>query len=260
MELFDSHSHYNDEKFNEDREQIIKETYEAGVTRFVCAGYNIDSSLFSLEISKKYEFIYSICGISPNDIPQSEQQLWKDIEEISQIVKNNNSKKLVAIGEIGLDYYWNKENKDLQKQAFIKQIELANELKLPIVIHSRDASVDTLDIIRNNKVEKAGIFHCCQLNQELVRQALELGYYISFAGPITFKNSKNAPEIIKMVPMDRILIETDSPYLSPEPNRGKRNDCRNVKYIAQKIADVKGITIEEVAQKTYENAMRIFNI
>lgn len=260
MELFDSHSHYNDEKFNEDREQIIKETYEAGVTKFVCAGYNIDSSLFSLEMSKKYEFIYSICGISPNDIPQSEQQLWKDIDEISQIVKNNNSKKLVAIGEIGLDYYWNKENKDLQKQAFIKQIELANELELPIVIHSRDASVDTLDIIRNNKVEKAGIFHCCQLNQELVRQALELGYYISFAGPITFKNSKNAPEIIKMVPMDRILIETDSPYLSPEPNRGKRNDCRNVKYVAQKIADVKGITREEVAQKTYENAMRIFNI
>lgn len=260
MEFFDSHSHYNDEKFNEDREQIIKETYEAGITKFVCAGYNIESSLFSLEISKKYEFIYSICGISPNDIPQSEQQLWKDIAEISKIVKENKSKKLVAIGEIGLDYYWNKENKELQKQAFIKQIELANELELPIVIHSRDASVDTIDIIRNNKVKKAGIFHCCQLNQELVRQALELGYYISFAGPITFRNSKNAPEIIKMVPMDRILIETDSPYLSPEPNRGKRNDCRNVRYVAQKIADVKGLTVEEVAQKTYENAIRIFKI
>ena len=260
MEFFDSHSHYNDEKFNEDREQIIKETYEAGITKFVCAGYNIESSLFSLEISKKYEFIYSICGISPNDIPQSEQQLWKDIAEISKIVKDNKSKKLVAIGEIGLDYYWNKDNKELQKQAFIKQIELANELELPIVIHSRDASVDTLDIIRNNKVEKSGIFHCCQLNQELVRQALELGYYISFAGPITFKNSKNAPDIIKMVPIDKILIETDSPYLSPEPNRGKRNDCRNVRYVAQKIADVKGLTVEEVAQKTYENAIRIFKI
>lgn len=260
MKFFDSHSHYNDEKFNEDREQIIKETYEAGVTKFVCAGYNIDSSVFSLEISKKYEFIYSICGISPNDIPQSEQQLWKDIAEISKIVKENKSKKLVAIGEIGLDYYWNNENKELQKQAFIKQIELANELELPIVIHSRDASVDTIDIIRNNKVKKAGIFHCCQLNQELVRQALELGYYISFAGPITFKNSKNAPDIIKMVPIDKILIETDSPYLSPEPNRGKRNDCRNVRYVAQKIADVKGLTVEEVAQKTYENAIRIFKI
>ena len=260
MEFFDSHSHYNDEKFNEDREQIIKETYEADVTKFVCAGYNIQSSLFSLNMSEKYEFIYSICGISPNDIPQSEQQLWKDINEITEIVKKNNSKKLVAIGEIGLDYYWSKENKDLQKQAFIKQIELANELDLPIVIHSRDASVDTIDILEKHKVNRTGIFHCCQLNQELVRQALELGYYISFAGPITFKNSKNAPEVIKMVPIDRILIETDSPYLAPEPNRGKRNDCRNVKYVAQKIADVKGYSLEEVAKKTYENAMRIFNI
>jgi len=260
MEFFDSHSHYNDEKFNEDREKIIKDTFESGITKFVCAGYNIPSSLFSLELSKKYEYIYSICGISPNDIPQSEQELWKSIDEIIQIVKEKNSKKLVAIGEIGLDYYWNKENSDLQKQAFIKQIELANEMKLPIVIHSRDASVDTIDIIRNHRVKKVGIFHCCQLNQELVRQALELGYYISFAGPITFKNSKNAPDVVKMVPLDRILIETDSPYLSPEPNRGKRNDCRNVKYVAQKIADIKEISLEEVAKKTYENAMRIFEI
>ena len=260
MEFFDSHSHYNDEKFNEDREKIIKDTFESGITKFVCAGYNIPSSLFSLELSKKYEYIYSICGISPNDIPQSEQELWKSIDEIIQIVKEKNSKKLVAIGEIGLDYYWNKENSDLQKQAFIKQIELANEMKLPIVIHSRDASVDTIDIIRNHRVKKAGIFHCCQLNQELLRQALELGYYISFAGPITFKNSKNAPDVVKMVPLDRILIETDSPYLSPEPNRGKRNDCRNVKYVAQKIANIKEISLEEVAKKTYENAMRIFEI
>lgn len=260
MEFFDSHSHYNDEKFNEDREKIIKDTFESGITKFVCAGYNIPSSLFSLELSKKYEYIYSICGISPNDIPQSEQELWKSIDEIIQIVKEKNSKKLVAIGEIGLDYYWNKENSDLQKQAFIKQIELANYMKLPIVIHSRDASVDTIDIIRNHRVKKAGIFHCCQLNQELVRQALELGYYISFAGPITFKNSKNAPDVVKMVPLDRILIETDSPYLSPEPNRGKRNDCRNVKCVAQKIADIKEISLEEVAKKTYENAMRIFEI
>ena len=255
MEFFDSHSHYNDEKFNEDREKIIKDTFESGITKFVCAGYNIPSSLFSLELSKKYEYIYSICGISPNDIPQSEQELWKSIDEIIQIVKEKNSKKLVAIGEIGLDYYC-----DLQKQAFIKQIELANYMKLPIVIHSRDASVDTIDIIRNHRVKKAGIFHCCQLNQELVRQALELGYYISFAGQITFKNSKNAPDVVKMVPLDRILIETDSPYLSPEPNRGKRNDCRNVKYVAQKIADIKEISLEEVAKKTYENAMRIFEI
>ena len=260
MEFFDSHSHYNDEKFDEDREEIIKDTYESGITKFVCAGYNIESSLFSLELSKKYDFIYSICGISPNDIPQSEEELWKDVAKITEIVKENKSKKLVAIGEIGLDYYWNKENKELQKEAFEKQIDLANELELPIVIHSRDASVDTIEMIRNHKVNKAGIFHCCQPNQEMVRQALELGYYISFAGPITFKNSRNAPDVIKMVPLDRILIETDSPYLTPEPNRGKRNDCRNVKYVAQKIAELKNVPIEEIAKITYDNAKRIFEI
>ena len=260
MEFFDSHSHYNDEKFDEDREEIIKDTYESGVTKFVCAGYNIESSLFSLELSKKYDFIYSICGISPNDIPQSEEELWKDVAKITGIVKENKSKKLVAIGEIGLDYYWNKENKELQKEAFEKQIDLANELELPIVIHSRDASVDIIEMIRNHKVNKAGIFHCCQPNQEMVRQALELGYYISFAGPITFKNSRNAPDVIKMVPLDRILIETDSPYLTPEPNRGKRNDCRNVKYVAQKIAELKNVPLEEIAKITYDNAKRIFEI
>ena len=260
MEFFDSHSHYNDEKFDEDREQIINDTYNAGITKFVCAGYNIKSSLDSLELSEKYDFIYSICGISPNDIPQTEQELWKSLDEITKIVQNNKSKKLVAIGEIGLDYYWNKENKGLQELAFIKQIELANKLELPIVIHSRDASVDTINIIEENKVNKAGIFHCCQQNQEMIKNALRLGYYISLAGPVTFKNAKNSADIIQMIPMDKLLIETDSPYLAPEPNRGKRNDCRNVKYVAQRIADVKRITLEEVAKATYENAMRIYEI
>ena len=204
--------------------------------------------------------MYSICGISPNDIPQFEEELWKSISEISKIVKENMNKKIVAIGEIGLDYYWEKENKELQKRAFIEQIKIANELDLPIVIHSRDASVDTIEILKQNTVNKKGIFHCCQLNQELVRQALELEFYISFAGPITFKNSKNAPDVVKMVPLDKILIETDSPYLSPEPNRGKRNDSRNVKYVAQKIAEIKKMSIDEIAKITYENAMKIFNI
>ena len=260
MEFFDTHAHYNDEKFDEDREQIIQETYKSGISKFVVAGYNIESSKKAIELSNKYEFMYSICGISPNDIPQSEEKLWKDIEEISKIIKQNNNKKLVAIGEIGLDYYWEKENKELQKQAFIAQIKLANELNLPIVIHSRDASVDTIQILKDNPVNKKGIFHCCQLNQELVRQALELGFYISFAGPITFKNSKNAPDVVKMVPIEKILIETDSPYLSPEPNRGKRNDSRNVKYVAEKIAEIRDTSIGEIAKITYENAIRIFNI
>lgn len=152
------------------------------------------------------------------------------------------------------------DNKELQKQAFIKQIELANELQKPIVIHTREAVMDTLEILKQHQAIKKGVFHCCPLNRELVKEALKLGFYISFAGPITFKNSKNAEEIINIVPIDKILIETDSPYLSPEPLRGKRNDPRNVKYVAQKIADVKNLKLEEIAKITYQNAEKIFEI
>ncbi len=159
-----------------------------------------------------------------------------------------------------MDYYWNKENKEIQKTVFIEQIKIANEMNLPIVIHTREAVNDTLEILKQNTVNKKGVFHCCPLNRELVKEALKLGFYISFAGPITFKNSKNADEIINLVPLDKMLIETDSPYLSPEPNRGKRNDCRNVMYIAQKIADVRKKNLEEIANITYENTCKIFEI
>ena len=149
---------------------------------------------------------------------------------------------------------------ELQKEAFMAQIDLANKFNLPIVIHTREAVMDTLDILRKHTVAKKGVFHCCPLNRELVKEALKLGFYISFAGPVTFKNAKNANEIIEMVPTDRILIETDSPYLSPEPNRGKRNDSRNVKFIAEKIANVKQASLEEIAKVTYRNACQIFEI
>lgn len=260
MEFFDSHAHYNDEKFEIDRDEVISSVKAEGITRLVSVGYSVEASIFAEKLSNQYEFIYYSCGISPNDIPQTEEELWKKLEEIKKIA-NQKHKKLVAIGEIGLDYYWNKENMDLQKLAFIEQIKLANELNLPIIIHTREAVADTIDILKNKqKSINTGIFHCCPLNRELVKEALKLGYYISFAGPITFKNSKNASEIIEMVPLDKILIETDSPYLSPEPNRGKRNDSRNVKYMAQKIAEVKKMTLEEIAKNTYENANRIFKI
>lgn len=257
MNLFDNHAHLDDEKFNNDREEIIKEIGKE-IKGFISAGYSLEGSQKAVELSNKYDFIYATCGISPNDIPQSEEELWKTVEKIKNLVQIN--KKVVAIGEIGLDYYWEKDEKrrELQKVAFVKQIELANELNLPIVIHTRDAIMDTLEILKQNEVKNKGVFHCCPLNRELVKEALKLGFYISFAGPITFKNSKNANEIIEMVPNDKILIETDSPYLSPEPLRGKRNDPRNVKYIAKKIADVKGLTLEEVANITYSNVRKIY--
>ena len=258
MKFFDNHAHLDDEKFDKDRDEIIEEIHKSGIDKFVSAGYSLESSKKSIELSKKYDFIYSTCGISPNDIPQTEEEVWKELEKIKKIAKEN--KKVVAIGEIGLDYHWNTENKELQKKAFIEQIKIANELNLPIQIHTREAVMDTLEILKQNNVNKKGIFHCCPLNRELVKEGLKLGFYISFAGPVTFKNSKNANEIIKMVSCDKMLIETDSPYLSPEPKRGKRNDPRNVKYIAEKIAEVKNITIEEVANITYQNAINIYKI
>ena len=259
MNLFDSHSHYNDEKFNLDREGIIKETLASGVSNFIVAGYSIDSSKKAVEIAENYEGVYAIVGISPNDLEniQTEEDIAKSIFEIEKIAGDKN---VVAIGEIGLDYYWNKENKELQKEVFIKQIDLANKLHLPIVIHTRDAFVDTIEILKNNNVNKKGIFHCCPLNKELVKEALKLDFYISLSGVITFKNTKNADDIINMIPENRLLIETDSPYLSPEPLRGKRNNSMNVKYVAEKIASVKNKTLEEIADITNKNAKRIFNI
>lgn len=257
MNLFDSHSHYNDEKFEIDREKIIKETLSNGVSNFIVAGYNIDGSKKAIEIAKEYEQVYTTAGISPNDVDDIKNNINESILEIEEIAKN---KKVVAIGEIGLDYYWSKENKELQKEIFIKQIQIANKLNLPIVIHTRDAFIDTIEILKQNNVKQKGIFHCCPLNQELVKEAVKLGYYISLSGVITFKNAKNVEEIIKLIPEDKLLIETDSPYLAPEPVRGTRNNCMNVKYVAEKIAKIKNKTIEEIAELTNENAKRIFGI
>lgn len=258
MELFDSHAHYDDEKFDNDRYEIIEEIHKSGVTKFVSAGYDINSSKMGIELSKKYDFIYTTCGISPNDIPDTKEEFDKQLEEVENLAKSN--EKVVAIGEIGLDYYWNKENKELQLYAFKKQIEIANRLNLPIQIHTRDAIMDTIEIIRNTVFIKPGIFHCCPYNKDLVAEGIKKGFYISFAGPVTFKNSKNAEEIVKMVPENQILIETDSPYLSPEPNRGKRNDSRNIVFIAEKIAEYREKDLEQIASITYENAKRVFSI
>ena len=250
VEFFDSHAHYDDEKFNEDREEIIEKIYSADITKFISAGYSLESSKKGMELSEKYDYIYTTSGISPNDVKESIEETKKDIDELKKLIieykrGKKEKDKLVGIGEIGLDYYWNKENKEIQMYAFIEQIKLANEMNLPIAIHTREAVMDTLEILKQNPVNKKGVFHCCPFNRDLVKE---------------FKNSKNAPEIIDMIPIDRMLIETDSPYLAPEPVRGTRNDSRNVKYTAQKIAELKGLTLEEVAKSTYRNAEELYNI
>ncbi len=254
MDFFDSHAHYNDERFIENRNELINYMYEHEITNIVCAGYNLKASQDAINLSEQFHHMYATCGISPNDL---EQNVENDLEKIKELAFMN--KKVVAIGEIGLDYYWNKENKELQKEIFKKQIDIANDLNLPIVIHTREAVMDTIQILKENEVKKKGIFHCCPLNQELIKEGLKLGFYISFSGNITFKNAKSA-ECIKLVPNDRILIETDSPYLSPEPHRGETNTSENVKFVAQKIAEVKNISIENVALMTKQNAKKIYGI
>ena len=254
MEFFDSHAHYMDDVYNDDRDELIRKMYDNGITKIIVVGSNLKTSIEAVKIANKYEHIYATVGIHPSDI--KEIDLDEQLKEIKELSKD---KKVVAIGEIGLDYHWDKDNKQEQKDAFVKQIMLANEVGLPIVIHTRDAYIDTVDILKNVvNAEKRGVFHCCPLNQELVKDALNLGFNISFAGIVTFKNAKGADDVIKSVPLDRIQIETDSPYLSPEPYRGTRNNSENVKLVAKKIAEVKKISVEEVAKSTYENTIRMF--
>ncbi len=258
MKLFDTHAHYNDEKFDEDVNEVLNSIGNSNIEGIVVPGVNIETSIKAINLANKYKNVYCAVGIHPSDIEESEQKIDEQIYEIRKLL---NREKIVAIGEIGLDYYWTKENIQLQKYAFKKQIELANEMSLPVIIHIRDSVQDMIDILSKEICPKeASIFHCCPFNRELVKEGLKMNFYISFAGPTTFKNSKNADEIINMVPDDKILIETDSPYLSPEPFRGKRNDSSKIKYIAEKIASVKKYDIEKIADLTFENSKRVFKI
>ena len=258
MGFIDAHSHYNDEQFDEDRNDIILKNNEDGINKIVCAGYDVESSIKAIEIASKYDFLYATVGISPNDVPESLEEVDNKIKEIENLINGENANKIIAVGEIGLDYHWNTENKEIQKMMFKRQIELANKYELPIQIHTREATIDTIQMLKDVPVIKKGMFHCCPLNQELIKEALKLDFYISFAGPITFKNTKNAEDIIKMIPINRIFTETDSPYLAPEPNRGKRNNPGNVKYVAEKIAEYKQISVAKLNDNINNNFFELY--
>lgn len=259
MKIFDTHVHYDDSRFDKDRDIVINSLKDENIINCINIGCDIETSIKACEIAEKYGFIYAAVGIHPTEIKSTVNDIDMQIKKIKEIVQGN--KKVVAIGEIGLDYHWNKDNKELQQKAFIKQIELANELDLPISIHTRDAIDDTINIIKQKiKIEQSGVLHCCPFNIELVKHGLKAGLYIAFGGTCTFKNAKNADEIIKIVPEERILVETDSPYLAPEPLRGTRNDSKNLKYIIKKISSVKGKTPEYIANTTYFNARKVFKI
>ncbi len=251
IEYFDSHAHY-DSKFEDDLNDVIENAYKLGVTKIVDIGYNEKTSEHAIEMSKKYDHIYATVGLHPEELYED-----SNIEFVAKLVKE---KKVVAIGEIGLDYHWDND-RDLQKKFFKEQIKLANELNIPIVIHNRQADMDILNILKNEVKPKVNVvFHCFSSSLEIAKEVIKNGWYISLSGTVTFKNASNLHEVAKFVPLDKLIIETDCPYLSPEPNRGKRNDSSNVIHVCEKIADLRNIECEEIAKITYENACRFYNI
>jgi TatD DNase family protein len=253
--LFDTHTHLNDAKFAEDQAEVIVRARENGVSYMVNIGYNRETIPTSIELAEKYEFIYTAIGWHPHDASTFRDE---DLTWIKELCKHP---KVVAIGEIGLDYYWDNSPRDVQKEVFRKQIGLARELGLPIVIHARDAYDDVVQILKEEKADEVGgIMHCFGGDLEIMQKCLELNFYIGLGGPVTFKNAKLPKEVAKSVPLDRLVLETDSPYLAPHPYRGKRNESAYVRLVAEEIARLREMPFEELAQITTNNAKRIYRI
>ncbi|MEG1981674.1 MAG: TatD family hydrolase [Clostridia bacterium] len=253
ISLFDSHAHLDDPKFDADRDEIITSLKAKNVTNVINIGANIETSIDSVKLANKYPFIYAAIGVHPYD---TNIITTADIETLKELALN---KKVVAIGEIGLDYHMEELNKEEQKKWFIEQLNLASSLSLPVIIHDRDAHFDTLDIIKKHYSGK-GVFHCFAGSVEMAQELIKMGFYLSFTGVCTFKNAKTVKEVIKIVPLDKFLIETDCPYLSPEPFRGTRNSPLNVYRIAETIALIKDISYEDVCKYSFDNTKRLFNI
>lgn len=252
--LFDTHAHLDDKAFDKDRDRVIKSIMNSDVSKVVNAAASVESSHKSIELADNFEFIYASVGIHPHEAKSITDEDIRLIESLAQ------HRKVVAIGEIGLDYYYDFAPKDLQKKWFIEQIGLAEKLNLPYIVHSRDAAEDTFNIIKEHTKKSKFVLHCFSQSKEMMKRYLDLGGYISFAGTLTFKNAVNLKEALKAVPLDRLLIETDSPYLTPVPFRGKRNSPEYVRFVAMEASKLLQIPYEEICKITYDNAMEFFNI
>ena len=251
--IFESHAHYDDEVFDEDREELLASLKEHGIEWVINIGASLQNCRNTLQLMEQYPFIYGAMGVHPSETGELNEENFAWLREQCRI------DKVVAVGEIGLDYHWNEPEHRVQKLWFERQLELAREVKLPVIVHSRDAAKDTLDIMHALHAEEIeGVIHCFSYSKEIAREYLEMGYYFGIGGVITFHNAKKLKEAVEYIPMDRILLETDSPYLAPEPHRGTRNSSLNLPYVAQEIAALKGIAYEEVVKITAENAKRLF--
>ena len=251
MMFIDTHAHYDDSAFDGDRDVLLSSFPSKGIEKIVVPGCDIPSSLAALELAGKYGYIFAACGIHPENLPDDAEEAVKKLEKLLV------HPKCVAVGEIGLDYYWDKSRKEEQKDIFRRQLILAKKADLPVIIHDRDAHADSFDIASEYPGLR-GVFHCYSGSAEMAAELLKRGWYLGFDGPVTYKNARKIVEVIEICPLEKILIETDSPYLSPVPMRGKRNDSSNLRYVAERIADIKGLPVEEIAARTSENAAELF--
>lgn len=253
--IFDSHAHYDDEAFDEDRETLLAGMQQAGVSHIVNVGASLRGVADTVALTEKYPFVYGAVGVHPDEVGELNE------EQLNWLKSLCGKEKIVAVGEIGLDYYWDKENHNVQKEWFVKQLHMAKTVNLPVNIHSREATKDTLDIITAEHAgSTGGVIHCFSGSKEIAAKYLDMDYYIGVGGVVTFKNARVLKEVVAYVPIEKILVETDCPYLAPAPFRGKRNSSLMIPYILDMIAEIKGISRAEAEQQTWENAMQMYHI
>lgn len=251
--IFDTHAHYDDEAFDEDREELLASLPARGIGKVINIGASLQSTKTTVELTQRYPFLYAAVGVHPEGVTELTEESMDWLKELCKLDKT------VAIGEIGLDYYWDEPEREIQKQWFRRQLQLAREVKLPVVIHSREAAKDTIDIMKEEHSEEiGGVIHCYSYTKESAKTFLDMGFSFGIGGVLTFKNAKKLKEAVEYIPMDRILLETDCPYLAPVPYRGKRNSSLYLPHVVEELAAIKGILREEVERITMENALRVF--
>lgn len=252
--IFETHAHYDDEQFDMDREALLLSMPEQGVGTIVNVSATYASCQRVVDLVQKYPFMYAAVGIHPDEVGSLNEERFQQMKELCK------QEKVVAVGEIGLDYYWDNESHDLQKEWFVRQLDLARELKLPVLIHSREAAADTMEIMKQHGQGLKGVIHCFSYSKEMAAEYVKMGFYIGVGGVVTFKNARKLKETVEEIPLTSIVLETDCPYLAPVPYRGKRNNSAYIKYIAEEIAVIKGISYEEVVEQTEKNARDLYNL
>lgn len=253
--IFDTHAHYDDEAFDGDRDSLLASLPKQGIETVVNIGASIRTTKNTLKLMEAYPFVYGAVGVHPSDTAELDEEKLEWLREAA------GKPKVVAIGEIGLDYYWDEPDRAVQKRWFDRQLDLAREVKLPVVIHSRDAAQDTLEMMKAAHAEDlGGVIHCFSYGVEMAREYLNMGFYLGIGGVLTFKNAKKLKEVVEYMPMERMVLETDCPYLAPEPNRGKRNSSLNLPYVVEAVSRIKGISPQEVMQITNQNARRMYRL